>query len=446
MITELNDSSYVTFAGTEGNCTWCDGYWGGTRARGQTVEVATVNGTNIGIQPALYSDYSHAPLASPFSAGAKYAGLENLQIYANNTGYGENILMQSAAYCWVQGVECNYTDGDHVEVYFSYRCEIRDSYFSNAYFHTPGTHDSDIVIASKSSGILVENNILERLHGSIMLEWGASGNVIGYNYSMGDFDAGATNVLMMDLSIHGAHPDFNLWEGNIVASLHPDSMWGSSSHNTAFRNWVKGTTQICNPTSGRGTVQWSACWWAVQANRAINLDQLGRYYNFVGDVVGSSETANLKIYNGTNPMPQVSMVIAPQTRSYDAASYSYSFGYGETNDLGTGAGDNSLPYTTALLHGNFDNVTSTTTWSGSITHTLPASFYKFSKPSWFGSTPWPAIGPDVAGGLGPGGHAYAIPAQACYNKTPKDSNGILLFDANACYCAPPAPLNLRVIR
>jgi len=51
--------------------------------------------------------------------------------------------------------------------------------------------------------------------------------------------------------------------------------------------------------------------------------------------------------------------------------------------------------------------------------------------------PWPASGPDVTGGSDTSGHAYAIPAQVCYNSSPIDSNygsnSVLLFNASACF-------------
>ena len=230
MITELNDSSYVTITGNQGACTWCDAsMWNGTRARGQIVEVTSVNGTTIGISP-LYSAFRLTPLATRFSAGAKYAGVEDLQVYANNTGYTTNFLMTGCAYCWLKGVEGNFADGDHVEAFNSYHCEIRDSYFHDGYSHTSGTTDNDIFIVNKTSGFLIENNILTRLHASIMLNWGAAGNVIAYNFFDGNYDTTAPNVLIYDLATHGAHPQFNLWEGNIGPSFHMDSIWGSSSH------------------------------------------------------------------------------------------------------------------------------------------------------------------------------------------------------------------------
>src|SRR5581483_10023420 len=51
------------------------------------------------------------------------------------------------------------------------------------------------------------------------------------------------------------------------------------------------------------------------------------------------------------------------------------------------------------------------------TQTLPPSLYLSSKPSFFGSTPWPAIGPDVTSGTETGGHAFRIPARRCYDST-----------------------------
>src|SRR5207247_11001311 len=74
---------------------------------------------------------------------------------------------------------------------------------------------------------------------------------------------------------------------------------------------------------------------------------------------------------------------------------------------------------------------------------LPASLYRSSKPSWWGTMPWPAIGPDVTGGQDPSGHAYKIPAQVCYGSSPKNPDGPLIFNADKCYgntpSSPPKP-------
>ena len=273
VVSELNDPAFVTIHGGEGDCTWC-GNPGetGTRARGQIVEVTAVSGTSVTIDPPLYSDYSHTPQVVPFIA-ASSAGVEDLQVYANKTGYHASFYLSSCKGCWVKGVESNYTDGDFVEVFFGLHDEVRDSYFSNAYSHGPGGTDSDIFLALKTSETLVENNIVERSHVAVMLNWGAAGNVVAYNYTTGAFFTNAAtpgygNPIAGGIDTHGAHPQFNLYEGNVLEVLAQDEIWGSSSHNTAFRNWAVGTSRVCSPTNDtRGTVDCSGSngHWAFQS-------------------------------------------------------------------------------------------------------------------------------------------------------------------------------------
>ena len=454
MISELNDPSYVSIQGGEGDCTWCDGGLGynGTRVRGQIVEVQSVSGTNITIAPPLYSNYLLTPLAAPMTA-TKYAGVEDLQVYANNTGYNESILMQGCAYCWVRGVEDNYTDGDFIQLHFGFRDEVRDSYFSNAYRHAAGSTDSDIFVADKTSASKIENNIIERGHLSIMLNWGSAGNVIGYNYTLGEFDSSGTNFVTGGVGFHGAHPQFNLIEGNVMNRFEPDEIWGSSSHNTVFRNWTTGTARVCNPLTGRGTVICSGTnsWSSFQASRSMSIDHLSTSYNFVGNVTGSDAQNTLLAYG--NPTTHVAILQYPSTRSYDSVNYNWTFGYGEASDVGSGTGcsgstnppcHSTNAFGTAFMHGNYTHADGNITWASGVTQVLPASFYLSGKPSWWGSLSFPAIGPDITGGTGPGGHTVsatgANPAQVCYMSVMGGQDGgpnsPLTFNAVACYGSP----------
>jgi hypothetical protein len=81
---------------------------------------------------------------------------------------------------------------------------------------------------------------------------------------------------------------------------------------------------------------------------------------------------------------------------------------------------------------------------------LPASLYLARKPAWWNFMPFPATGPDVTGGIGPGGHSYGNPAQACYLRVMGGSDGgaggPLSFNPNKCYgtgvpVTPVAPGN-----
>jgi hypothetical protein len=443
---EINNPTYVTSAGSEGTRNWTDGEWSkdGSLARGQIVEVTAVAGETVTFTPALYTAYTNAPVAVPFAASAEYAGVEDLQVYANNTGYSANFGLSACAYCWVRAVESNYADGDHVNIEWGFRDEVRDSYFSNAFRHEAGPHDSDIRLALKTSASLIENNIIDRTHQSILLQYGPAGNVIAYNYTTGEFDAAAVNYMVGGVFFHGAHPQFNLLEGNVITKLDADSTWGSSSQITAFRNWIVGTNRICAPvTGGRVPVTCSAAHYGYQAARAVQMSYLSTRNNFVANLVGSAQMRSLA--SSGRPLAQSPAIEYPSQRSYDDVAYGWSFGYGKESDDGSGTGCSGgtppchLAGTSAtdFFHGNMSSVSSVITWAPIVPHQLPASFYLSGRPAWWGSLPFPATGPDVSGGAGPGGHSFGNPAQRCYLRVMGGSDGGPAsprpFDPAACY-------------
>ncbi|HVX56544.1 MAG TPA: hypothetical protein VHA37_02325, partial [Candidatus Saccharimonadales bacterium] len=419
----------------------------GSYARGQIVQVTAVSGNTVSVAPSLYSAYTHDPVAVPFDMAATAAGVEDLQVRANNTGYGANFLLQLCARCWLRGVESNYADGDHVSIQWGFRDEVRDSYFSNAYLHVPGGHDSDLQVALKTSASRIENNIIERTHEAVMLEWGAAGNVIAYNYTMGEFDSEAPNVVIGGIDYHGAHPQFNLLEGNVLTAIYADSVWGSSSHTTAFRNWIVGTNRICPPLHGRGEIPCGGpeAHYGFQAARAVQLAYTSSHNYMIGNVIGSRQMQALQGYS--QPLRQVPMLEYPQKRPYDQDAVGITIGYGSANDdaSGDGCGGGKPPCHAAntsqtdVFHGNFNHAGGSLAWLATLPRALPASFYLEARPAWWHAVPYPATGPDLTGGSGPGGHSFGNPAQACYEKTMGGSDGGAgsprTFNAGRCYAA-----------
>ncbi len=464
VISETNNSAWVNPTGSEGTCTWCDGGWSSTGqyTRGQIVEVEGVAGNVVTISPGLYTAYTQSPIAVPFTAMAKNAGVRNLQVYSNNTGYTDAFFMDRCAYCWFRGVESNYTDGNMLEMSWSYRSEVRDNYFSNAFQHGAGV-DSDVFIDFKTSASQVVNNIIERGHNSIMLNWGAAGNVIAYNYTHGAYDAGGSSASFDGIVMHGAHPQFNLIEGNVTPRYNPDNIWGSSSHNTNFRNWAEGTTVICNPlATTRTTVTCNSPASPFQIAYANGIDALSWYDNFVGDVDGSARQQSLLAY-GSGTMTHYGILNWPSSVTFDFNTTNLMFGYDAHDDDGTTTGDNTTSELTSTVYKEYTFSTTTVNClsggsAGTCAATLPASFYLSSIPWWWpNAVNWPAIGPDVAGGTGPGGHTSLTasnPAQYCYLVTMGGSEGgagsPLTFNADQCYPAssnngntsPAAPVGL----
>ncbi len=474
MISELNDPVYATIdsiANAGDPCTWCDYPFSGARARGQIVEIETISGNTLTISPGLYTNYGTASstspaLATPVPGVQKYSGVELLQTYANNTGYAQTFALWACMYCWVKEVFNNYSDGDHIDDYYGYRDEFRDSYFSNAMLHSPGSSDSDVSLLDQTSGTLIENNILERLHVGVIVDWGSAGNVVGYNYSYGNFDASGDLVIMASFLEHGASPQFNLYEGNVGNNITLDSFWGSGSNETMFRNQFRGTDTLASPLSaGRNTVNWSSAQLANEQMFGITNSWVHTNSNAIGNVLGSADAltaATQGLYTG-GATPYTSTVIPSAMRNYNNWFYAVSVGYDTGSDTSgsgvktfAGGPSNAVGYWVGLAsgtifqHGNFDIASNSTIWASGVTHTLPASLFHSSQPafwtvpaSWSDQPPWPAIGPDVTGGNVDNstlaGHVYQIPAEACYNNTARDATGIKLFNPANCYGIDPPP-------
>ena len=224
--------------------------------------------------------------------------------------------------------------------------------------------------------------------------------------------------------LHSGGVDNVLFEGNEGPGWFSDDIHGSHHFVTVFRNyfsgWETGKTAQTDP---------------------LIIRSFGRYFNLLGNVLGRVGTQDVyqELPGGPGNSPIYELNFSP----------------------GTGVPNDSLVSATLFRWGNYDTVTGTSRFLASevpsglsqyanpvpSSQTLPASFYLSAKPSWWGSTPWPAIGPDVAGGTGPGGHAFSAPAHLCYDNTSK-TNGILNFNAANCYptTALSAPTNLRIIR
>lgn len=424
IIAEKNNPLYVSSHGSEGVCHWCDGGWSkdSDYARGQIVAVTAVDGNAVRIAPALYAEYTEEPFAVPFRMSATHAGVEDLQVYANQSGYDASFGMSACAYCWIKGVEANFTDGDYAEVRWGFHDEIRDSYFTGAFVHEPGLHDADVHLFLKTTASLVENNIFERAHRDVEVDGGAAGNVIAYNFMTAEFDSGEPRFVLGGVFFHGAHPQFNLLEGNVMPQVQQDATWGSSSHTTLFRNWLQGTNRVCTPVNARVAVECERPQWAFQAARAVEMSYLSTRNSAVGNLLGSEPMQSLMGYH--HRLKQQAFIEYPALRSYDDVAYAWSFGYGRMSDDGQGTGcsggqppcHRAHTADSSYLHGNYVNSTAETDWLPGVSRLLPASLYLAARPQWWGTLPFPAIGPEVRGGSGPGGHSFGNPAQDCYRR------------------------------
>jgi hypothetical protein len=416
-----DDPSLVTANGDNGHCGWCADNTGYHLIQ-QIVQVTSVNGPNITVsRPLYYTLYTH-PQYRKYSFPTKYAGFEGFKVSATgDIGARPIITLQGTLFGWVKNIETYNTGSSsgsaHIELDFSYGCEIRDSYL---HFGRSGASGSGygVYFQFVNSDHKVENNIMRDNRHSIVYQGGGSGTAVLYNYMDNDWtdDPG---FLGSARTSHGAHPYMNLFEGNIVSHLQADSYWGSSSHFVMFRNWLWGDE------SGGGNVpSWNQscdgtglpC--PYYGFIPVNVDKYNTYYSFVGNVLG--RVGGNVTWSGAATRPT-----ACPSRTFGgkrATPTIYAYG---CNSNSTTYDD--APSSTSINHGNYDYKTQGVAyWDGGAQHALRTSMYYSEKPAFFGSCSWPAFGPDLSS------ITNALPAKARFD------------GASSCVPLPPTNLTTSV--
>lgn len=428
-----DDPSLINVTGTDGTCNWC-GDNSGYYLQQQIVQVTAINsgtggpGSVVAIsKPLYYAPYTAAVNAGGQNepAGAKYdtvtfptqkAGYENLRVDGSKNDIGSNqiILLQGCLYCWVNSVETFVTGSNsgsaHMELDYSYGNEIRNSYFHDQRSGASGS-GYGVYFQFTNGDHKVENNILRHNRHSIVYQGGGSGTAILYNY-LDDMYTDDSSYMGAARTSHGAHPYFNLFEGNVISHLAADDFWGSSSHFMYWRNWFWGD-QTGNWTPSLSILQS----YPASPNSgydAVDLYQGQEYYSIVGNVLGLSA-----IPTGANNSCAITST-APRHANWSSATVSTTCttnncGYespGSPAVFSTGGalGSTATSSGTILRYGNYDYKTQGVAyWDGATANqTIQSSLYYGSKPSFFGTCRWPVAGYDQS-------PVYALnPAEAKY--------------------------------
>ncbi|MEK7468023.1 MAG: glycosyl hydrolase family 28-related protein [Planctomycetota bacterium] len=365
LIDQLNDPDIVSIEGEGGTCRWA-GRENGKRAMGQLVELVKKDGNTLTLSRPLAITFSESLEPQALRTSDKVirrAGIEDLYVETTKrrTDESNTIRFWNAMYCWVKNVESSrcWFDG-HVTLKKSLGCEIRDSYFHHAYAYGSG-HGYGVLITAQSTDTLVENNTCYYLNTGPQAACSGPGNVIAYNFQYQTWgrDFPDTDWAHMGLSQHAAHPFLNLWEGNVVGTVGFDFYWGSSSHNTLFRNAV----DMKNLRIDGRPMSRNLC--------GFRFDKFSRFNNAIGNVLGYEGMKGEYEADESSPLTVPTVWVL-------------------------GIPDDPKVAATLLRHGNFDWVTKQTQWDPKIKdHKLPESLYLPAKPAWFGKLPWPPIGPDA---------------------------------------------------
>jgi len=352
--------------------------------RRQISRIVARSAGSVTISPGLLTEHPEglAPRLAPTARQAEFVGVEDLTVDGDNCSAQLGINVSAAFACWLRNVHVLNITNYHVSISDSLQCEIRHSMIAKR--KGQGSNGAGFLVGTVSS-CLFEDNILVEQFPHIEVN-GSSGNVFAYNFC---HDSTIMGVVGCSINTnHGAHSNFNLYEGNVSPKFQSDGYHGGSSHDTAFRNWFHGNSDK--------TDQFWIC---------VNLNRFTRCYSIVGNVLGSP--GQRWIYDN-----------ADNGYGYDQHLI-YSFGMpnmGNGGFSGTAQLSKGRPWkdwgkapgpggfqeldldvrATSLVKGNYNYKDRGVAAGEALSGALPKSLYRSEKPAWFGELTWPAFGPDTA--------------------------------------------------
>jgi hypothetical protein len=460
--------------------------------RGQ-VEITTataINGNVVTIaDPLRYPNWTSSQTPRVWIAQPiVQVGVENLAIDMTSAGGAIGVGFYNAYQFWVSGVKITNFSQWAIEMFQVEHGIIQNNYID----HSTGS-DSYAIRFETGSGSVVQNNIITQVFLPLAFDGPSSGNVVAYNFSVNDnYQSDYMRGTFFSHDVNAV----DLYEGNIALQMSNDGNHGTGNLITRFRNLFLGWDSCANGQCGSSTFKDSG-------TGSISDAYGSRYGNNIGNVSGTAGYHHSYVTPPGNSNTSI-----------------YGMGVGN-GGVSPGVPNDPLSYPTSLFWGNYDVVTGATRWCGNSSSTswaslcsgsseiptsasgypnpmptkgdtgagmpgLPASFYLLGQPSWWGTMPFPAIGPDVTGGnvgvcsgtlntsghqsgmpatssaqctgtslsTGWAGHVNAIPAMNCALNVmgmPPDGTGPALpFDATTCYGgvpsvqAPNPPTNLVV--
>ena len=175
----------------------------------------------------------------------KFVGIEEISIVRedNSSAQVPHILFENGVNCWVLGIESYLSIFAHISIESSTHVSIKNNYLHHAFEYGGGGKGYGIVLQFGTGDCLIENNIFKHLRHSILLQAGANGNVVSYNFSTEPYwdEPGLPSNSAGDMVLHGNYPYSNLFEGNFLQNLVIDESHGMNGpHNTFFRNAIQG--------------------------------------------------------------------------------------------------------------------------------------------------------------------------------------------------------------
>lgn len=222
---------------------------------GELNVVVGIEGSELLLATPLHSDYDvDLGVAVRVVDPIRDVGLESLTVQRRDEGYASTMVFAFALNVWLDDVVGYRTSRAHVDLAQVYGCRISGSVFHHATDYGDGGRAYGVSLARHATNCLVIDNTLFDLRHAIIIQLGASGNVIAYNDARGS--AGYEDRQpRADLSLHGHWPQANLFEGNVFDRVVFADWWGPSGPtNTLFRNCVRDYVVVADQSDNQNLV------------------------------------------------------------------------------------------------------------------------------------------------------------------------------------------------
>jgi hypothetical protein len=420
-----------------GNITNLNGYTTSytTSPIGQCVKIVSKTSTTITFTPALFDDFTSTPTfmydSSPTRATVGL-GIENIEW--DGDGIGNGTFNFATVYgSWIKGCTFRDLNKGGLNFYNTVNCEFRENYGRNSTLTGAGTET--FCLTQYCTGVLIENNILYHFGfpqiciGNAVSPANNTGNVIAYNYleAPNASDPGVDYAGPDISSNHGPGNIMNLIEGNTMSQFTSDGYHSWSARNAVIRNFI--TVEYEQPGIGSpGTLSNMV---------GVRLARWANYYTVAKNTIGTTQfpTSSQGHYDPSSSGLSLTDRIIFMLGYPNLGNYGYVGTWGPTTPpdystqyLNQPGGNGHGGEGGYVLQERDLNVAATLIRKGNYNYkdvAIPAgedlgsdtvrdSYFRSSKPDWFGSKAWPpfdgvAIGGfnDAARAITPAGHRYA---------------------------------------
>lgn len=380
---QRTNTGYIFLAGNSGNCGFCSGRTSEQRVYGQMSRVVAIPAANqITIEPPIIGQYqsTNSPQIMKAVGITQMNGIESLTFSNRSTATAQYWFhIVGSANTWFTNVEIAVINRRGIQVINSLGFQVQqcDIHHGNGAEWTAPAYDADyaygIYLGYGTTLSRILDSMLWKLHVGVAFEGSISGNVVYANFHTNQvFDDRYTSQSCF--AHHGTSSHGNLWEhNNINAGLVFDYVWAGGNEYTLFRNRAKLDFQHDGVN-------------VSQIAFVLDIARQHRFHNVVGNVLGENTTRRVHTQEGdavTQPNGVRAIYRLGYTSAFSSTAYA-SFETAVTNGM--------------ILKANFCIITNDT---GSIpsaesigSTNLVDSYLYSSKPSWWGVSNWPSIGPD----------------------------------------------------